>query len=60
MLQFLVGTNFPFMKYRRIAYVFSSMLVIATVVWLVTKGPRYSVSVRRSTRPASGASSCSR
>ncbi len=35
--------NFPFMKYRRIAYMLSAALVLATVGWLVLKGPRYSV-----------------
>jgi preprotein translocase subunit SecF len=43
MLQLLVGTNFPFMKYRRIAYAFSGTLLAATVAWLLVKGPRYSV-----------------
>ncbi len=44
MLQLLIGTNFPFMQYRRVAYFFSSALALATVVWLVAHGgPRYSV-----------------
>jgi preprotein translocase SecF subunit len=44
MIQFLVGTNIPFMKYRRYAYLFSGALVMATLVWLVMHGgPRYSV-----------------
>jgi len=44
MLQLLVGTNIPFMKYRRIAYLFSSACLAATVIWLVMhKGPRMSV-----------------
>lgn len=43
MLQILHGTNIPFMKYRRLAYVFSAVLVVATLGWLVTKGPKYSV-----------------
>jgi len=44
MLQLLVGTNIGFMKFRKYAYVFSSTLVVATVVWLVMHGgPRYSV-----------------
>jgi preprotein translocase SecF subunit len=44
MLQLLIGTNIPFMKYRRIAYMFSSALILATIVWLVLHGgPRYSV-----------------
>ena len=36
-------TNIPFMKYRKYAYVLSSLLILATVGWLVVKGPRYSV-----------------
>jgi preprotein translocase SecF subunit len=44
MFQLLIGTDIPFMKYRRYAYMFSSALVVATVVWLVVHGgPRYSV-----------------
>src|SRR2546422_83553 len=44
MIQFLVGTNVPFMKYRKLAYLFSGTLMLATVVWLVVHGrPRYSV-----------------
>src|SRR6058998_1019732 len=44
MLQFLIGTDIPFMRYRRYAYLFSSALALATVVWLVVHGgPRYSV-----------------
>lgn len=43
MLQILHGTNIPFMKYRRGAYVFSAVLVIATLGWFFTKGPKYSV-----------------
>ncbi len=43
MLQILHGTNFPFMKYRRIAYVFSSLVVLATAAWLVVKGPKESI-----------------
>jgi len=35
--------SFPFMKYRRIAYMLSAALVLATVGWIVVKGPRYSV-----------------
>jgi preprotein translocase SecF subunit len=43
-LQFLIGTNIPFMRYRRIAYMFSGTLILATAVWLVMHGgPRYSV-----------------
>jgi len=44
MLQLMVGTNIPFMKYRRFAYMLSGALVLATLVWLVMHGgPRYSV-----------------
>ena len=43
MMQFLIGTSFPFMKYRRIAYAVSGTLVVATLGWLFLKGPRYSV-----------------
>jgi len=43
MLQLLVGTDIPFMKFRRIAYVFSGVLLAATLVWFFARGPRYSV-----------------
>jgi preprotein translocase SecF subunit len=44
MLQLLIGTNIPFMKYRRFTYVLSGVFVLATIVWLVMHGgPRYSV-----------------
>jgi len=43
MLQLLVNTNIPFMKYRRFAYVFSAAIIVATITWLIVKGPRYSV-----------------
>ena len=44
MLQLLVGTDYPLMKYRRIGYLFSGALVLATAVWLVVHGgPRLSV-----------------
>lgn len=43
MFQILHDTNFPFMKYRRVAYFFSVAFVLATVAWLVVKGPKYSV-----------------
>jgi preprotein translocase SecF subunit len=43
MFQILVGTNIPFMKYRRIAYVFSGSIILATFGWLLVKGPKYSV-----------------
>ena len=44
MLQLLVGTNFNLMKHRRLAYIISGILTLATVAWLVVNGgPRYSV-----------------
>ena len=44
MLQLLIGTNIPFMRFRRIAYMFSGSLILATTVWLVVHGgPRYGV-----------------
>jgi preprotein translocase SecF subunit len=44
MIQLLGGTNFPFMKHRRIAYVISGLLALATAAWLViNQGPRYGV-----------------
>ena len=44
MFQMLIGTNLPFMRFRRIAYLFSGGLVIATAIWLVVHGgPRYGV-----------------
>ena len=44
MLQILHGTNIPFMRYRRITYLFSGALIVATAVWLILHGgPRYSV-----------------
>jgi preprotein translocase subunit SecF len=43
MLQLLVGTDIPFMRYRRFAYLFSSLMIAATLAWFFTKGPRYSV-----------------
>ena len=44
MFQLLIGTNIPFMRFRRIAYVFSGSLILATIVWLVVHGgPRYGV-----------------
>ena len=39
----LPQTHIPFMKYRKIAYAFSLVFFLATVGWLVAKGPRYSV-----------------
>ncbi len=38
MLQMLIGTNFPFMQYRRFAYLFSFVLVAATTTWLLMHG----------------------
>ena len=43
MLQLLVGTDIPFMKFRRFAYVFSGTLIAITLLWFFAKGPRYSV-----------------
>jgi preprotein translocase SecF subunit len=43
MFQLLTGTDFPFMKFRRFAYILSGLLVAATVAWFFTQGPRYSV-----------------
>jgi preprotein translocase SecF subunit len=44
MLQLLIGTDIPFMKWRRVAYVFSAALLVATGVWvLVHGGPKMSV-----------------
>ncbi len=44
MLQMLIGTNIPFMRYRRFAYAFSSVLLVATIAWLVIhRGPFLSV-----------------
>ncbi len=44
MIQLLIGTDFPFMKYRRLTYVFSGALIVATAVWLLAHGgPRYGV-----------------
>ncbi|NOT34371.1 MAG: protein translocase subunit SecF [Candidatus Eisenbacteria bacterium] len=44
MIQFLVGTKFPFMKYRRYSYLVSGALMLATIVWLVMHGgPRLGV-----------------
>src|SRR5213594_379699 len=44
MLQFLIGTDIPFMKYRRFAYGLSGGVALATVVWLlIHQGPRLSV-----------------
>ena len=43
MLQLLVGTDIPFMKFRRMAYIFSGLILAATLIFFFTKGPRYSV-----------------
>jgi preprotein translocase SecF subunit len=44
MFQLLIGTNIPFMRYRRFAYVLSGAILIATIAWLVVHGgPKYSV-----------------
>ena len=50
MLQILHGTDIPFMKYRRVAYVFSSLIVLATAAWLVIHhGPREGIDFRGGT-----------
>jgi preprotein translocase subunit SecF len=43
MLQLLIGTDIPFMQYRRLAYAFSGVMVLATLGWFFTRGPKYSV-----------------
>lgn len=44
MLHLLGTTNLSFMKYRRITYAVSGLLILATAVWLViNQGPRMSV-----------------
>jgi preprotein translocase SecF subunit len=44
MLQFLIGTDIPFMRFRRVTYFFSGALIVATAVWLAMHGgPRYGV-----------------
>jgi len=44
MLQLLIGTDIPFMKFRRLTYMFSGAIILGTVVWLLMHGgPRYSV-----------------
>jgi preprotein translocase SecF subunit len=44
MFQLLIGTQIEFMRRRRIAYVLSGGLVLATAIWLVVHGgPHYSV-----------------
>ena len=46
MLQILHDTNFPFMKYRRLAYFFSGTIIIATLAFLAIKGPKLGVDFR--------------
>ena len=41
MLQMLIGTNIPFMQYRRYAYIFSGVLLLASIGWLVIHGGPY-------------------
>jgi preprotein translocase SecF subunit len=41
MLQMLIGTNIPFMQYRRFAYIFSAVLLVASIGWLVIHGGPY-------------------
>ena len=44
MIQLLIGTNLPFMRFRRVAYMFSGTLILATIAWLIVHGgPRYGV-----------------
>jgi len=43
MFQLLIGTDLPFMRFRRFAYVFSAVLLASTLIWFFTKGPRYGV-----------------
>jgi preprotein translocase SecF subunit len=44
MFQLLIGTDIPFMKFRRFAYMFSGSFILATIIWLVVHGgPKYSV-----------------
>ncbi len=44
MLQVLIGTKLPFMRHRRVAYLVSGALALATAVWLVIHGgPKYGV-----------------
>jgi preprotein translocase subunit SecF len=42
-LSFLPETHIPFMKYRKIAYVFSALFFLVTLGYFVTVGPMYSV-----------------
>ena len=43
MFQILHDTNIPFMKHRKLAYLFSGAIILATLFMLFTKGPKYSV-----------------
>jgi preprotein translocase SecF subunit len=44
MIQILHDTNIHFMKFRRYFYIFSGLVMLATIAWLVVHGgPRYSV-----------------
>ena len=43
MLQLLIGTDIPFMKFRRYAYAVSGALLAITLAFFFIKGPRYSV-----------------
>ena len=57
MMQFLIGTDFPFMKYRHVAYWISATVIAATTVWLVMHGgPRYSVDFTGGTVDGGGSS----
>jgi preprotein translocase SecF subunit len=38
MLQLLGDTNIPFMKYRKFGFIVSSLLPIATAIWLIVNG----------------------
>ncbi len=43
MFQLLIGTDIPFMKHRRYAYILSALVVVSTLSLFFIKGPRYSV-----------------
>ena len=44
MIQLLIGTKIPFMKYRRFAYMVSAVAVLATAGWLIlNRGPKMGV-----------------
>jgi preprotein translocase subunit SecF len=44
MFQVLIGTDIPFMRHRRVAYLLSGGIAVATAIWLIVNGgPRYSV-----------------